>query len=74
MPLRFLKLAAKAKDLPEVRIVARLLVGAVGVYVLWPVVTHLPDLPTLAPTEWLGLAVFTGVGAWLLRLAIRGWE
>ena len=74
MPLRFVKLAMKAKEIPEVQVVARVLVGAVGVFVLWPVVTNLGDLAALALTDWVGLAVFTAVGAWLLRLAIRGWR
>ena len=74
MPLRFVKLAMKAKDLPEIRIVARVVVGAVGVFVLWPVVTNLRNLPALTVTDYVGLAVFTGVGVWLLSLAVRGWE
>ena len=74
MPLRFVKAAMKAKDLPEVRIVARFVVGLVGVFVLWPVVTNIRNLSALTVTDYFGLAVFSGVGVWLLSLAVRGWE
>ena len=64
----------KTKDLPEVRIVARVVVGAVGIFVLWPVASNLRELATLAFTDYVGLAVFSAVGVWLLVLAVRGWD
>lgn len=73
MPLRFLKLAMKARELPEARILGRVVVGLVGAYVLWPVASSLREPMALAPTDLLGLVVFTGVGGWLVVLAIRGW-
>lgn len=73
MPLRFLKLAMKAKELPEARILGRVVVGLVGAYVLWPVVSSLRNPMALALTDLLGLVVFTGVGGWLVVLAVRGW-
>lgn len=72
MPLRLLKLAMKAKELPEAVIIGRVLVGLVGAFVLWPVVTSLSDPGSLSLTDYLGLVVFTSVGGWLVYVAVRG--
>lgn len=72
MPFRILKLAMKAKDLPEVAIVARVLLGLAGLFVLWPVVANLRQPGALSATDWIGLVVFAAVGLWLVRAAVRG--
>lgn len=74
MPLRFLKLAMKAKDLPEAVIIGRVILGLVGAFVLWPVVAGLSDPSSLSPTDYVGLVVFTAVGGWLVYVAVRGRE
>ncbi|MDX1647013.1 MAG: hypothetical protein R3304_07705 [Longimicrobiales bacterium] len=74
MPLRFLKLAMKARDLPEARVVGRVVLALLGVFVLWPVVSSLRDPAGLAPTDYVGIVVFTAVGGWLVGMAVRGWE
>lgn len=72
MPLRFLKLAMKAKDVPEVALVGRVMLGLAGVIVLWPVASGLRDPSSLSVTDWVGLIVFVAVGGWLLLAALRG--
>ena len=74
MPIPLFKLARQAKNLPEVAIVLRVLVGIAGVFVLFPVVSNLRDPGSLSVTDYIGLVVFVGVGVWLLRFAIRGRE
>lgn len=74
MPLRFLKLALKAKEIPEVRILGRVALGLVGVFVLAPVVSSLRDPGALSVTDWLGLVVLSAVGGWLIAVAVRGSE
>lgn len=72
MPLRFLKLAMKARELPEAVIIGRVLLGLVGAFVLWPVVSSLRDPAALSGTDYVGLVVFTAVGGWLVSVAVRG--
>ncbi len=72
MPVPLLKLAMKAKSLPEVAIVARVLAAVAGLFVLVPVASGLRDPGALSATDWVGLVVFAAVGGWLLRAAIRG--
>lgn len=72
MPLRLLKLAMKAKELPEAVIIGRVLLGLVGAFVLWPVVSSLTDPGSLSLTDYVGLVVFAAVGGWLVYVAVRG--
>lgn len=72
MPLRLLKLAMKAKDVPEVTIIGRVLIGLVGAFVLWPVASGLRDPAALSLTDYVGLVVFSAVGGWLVLMALRG--
>ena len=72
MPLPFLKLAMKAKGLPEVAVIGRVLLGLAGASVLVPVASSLRDPSALSVTDYLGLIVFTAAGVWLLRIAVRG--
>ena len=72
MAIPILKLAMKAKDLPEVVIIGRVVLGIVGVFVLIPVATNLRHPGDLSPTDYIGLVVFAAVGLWLLAVAIRG--
>ena len=65
------RLAAKARRLPEVVIVLRILVGLAGVFVLLPVASSLLDPAELGASDYVGLVLFTGVGLWLLRAALR---
>lgn len=74
MPLRFLKLAMKARELPEAVIIGRVLLGVVGAFVLWPVVSGLRNPGSLSATDYVGLVVFAAVGGWLVHVAVRGWE
>ena len=74
MPWNVLKIAAKARRLPEVVILVRILVGLVGVFVLLPVASSLRDPGDLVASDYVGLVLFTGVGLWLLRAAVRGDE
>jgi hypothetical protein len=67
-----LKLAAKARSIPEVAIVIRVLIGIVGGFVLIPVVSSVLDPTELVVSDYLGLVVFTAVGLSLLRAAFRG--
>ena len=67
-----LKIAAKAKSVPEGALGGRVVVGLVGGFVLIPVVSGLLDPATLSVTDYFGLAVFSAVGLWLVRAAIRG--
>lgn len=70
MALPLLKLALKAKDLPEVAMLGRLLLGAAGVFVLLRVASSLRRLAALTPMDYVGLILFTAVGLWLLRAAL----
>ena len=72
MPLRFLKLALKARELPEAAILGRVLLGLAGAFVLVPVVSSLTDPAALSVTDWIGLVVLTAVGGWLLGTAVWG--
>jgi type III secretory pathway component EscR len=72
MPLRLVKLALKAKDLPEARILGRVALGFTGLFVMAPVASALMRPAELAVTDWVGLLVFTTVGGWLIVLAVRG--
>ena len=67
-----LKIAAKAKSVPEVAIVIRIVLGLVGGFVLLPVATSLLDPAEVTASDYMGLLVFTAVGLWLLRAALRG--
>lgn len=67
-----LRLVWKVRDLPEARIVIRVLTGVLGIFVLIPVGTNLRRSGDLMVTDWVGLAVFTAVGFWLLARAVRG--
>ena len=66
------KIVAKAKSVPEVAIVIRILLGLVGGFVLLPVATSLLDPAELTASDYVGLLVFTAAGLWLLRAALRG--
>ncbi len=70
MSWAILKIAVKAKRVPEVAIVGRILLGAAGGFVLLPVISSLLDPTDLAGADYLGLVVFTAVGLWLLRTAV----
>lgn len=72
MPVPILKLAMKAKDLPEVAIIIRVVLGLVGASVLFPVASSLRDPGALVASDYVGLLVFSAVGLWLLTVAIRG--
>lgn len=72
MPLRFLKLVMKAKDLPEAMIVGRVIVGIAGVLVLAPVVSSLRNPEALSVTDYAGAAVLAAVGGWLVYVAVVG--
>jgi hypothetical protein len=72
MPLRLLKLANQARKAPEVVVVRRILLAAVGLFVLIPVATNLMRFSELGATDYIALVVFTGVGTWLLRAAVKG--
>lgn len=74
MPWPLLKLAMKAKNVPEVAIIGRVLLGIVGAFVLVPVASNLRRLGDLAASDYIGLVVFSAVGVWLLRVAIKGRE
>lgn len=74
MPFRFLKLAMKVKDLPEARILGRVILGLTGAFVLAPVISRLREPAEMAITDWVGLLVLSGVGGWLIWIAVRGWE
>ena len=67
-----LKLAAKARSIPEVAIVIRVLTAIVGGFVLLPVASSALHPADLVASDYLGLAIFTGVGLSLLRVAFRG--
>ena len=73
MPWTVFRIAAKARRLPEVVIVLRILVGLAGVFVLLPVASSLLDRADLVASDYVGLVLFTGVGLWLLRAALR-WD
>ena len=72
MPWTVFRIAAKARRLPEVAIVLRILLGLVGVFVLIPVASSLLDPANLVASDYVGLVLFTGVGLWLIRAALRG--
>ena len=72
MPLRFVKLALKAKDLPEARIIGRVVMGLAGAFVLWPVISRLREPAGMVVTDWVGLVVLSAVGGWLVYAAVRG--
>lgn len=72
MPLRFLKLVMKARELPEAVILGRVLLGLAGMFVLAPVVSSLRDPSALSVTDHVGLVVLTLVGGWLVYVAVRG--
>jgi hypothetical protein len=71
-PLAILKIVSKAKSIPEVAVVIRVLVAIVGGFVLIPVVSSVLDPTELVASDYLGLFVFTAVGLSLLRAAYRG--
>ncbi len=71
MSWTLLKMANKARGLPEVAIVLRIALGVAGVIVLLPVVSSLRSPGEVAGTEYVGLALFLAVAVWLFRAALR---
>ena len=74
MPWTAFKLVAKAKNVTEVAIVLRVLLGLTGVFVLLPVGSAILTPNNLVASDFIGLVVFTAVGVWLIRVAYRGSE
>ena len=74
MPWHLLKLANKARKLPELDILLRGAVGLAGLLLLFRTVTNLVNPSDLGVIDYLGLILFTAVGAWLIRTALRGWR
>lgn len=74
MPLRFIKLVMKARDLPEAVIIGRILVGLAGVLVLAPVVSSLRNPGAMSTTDYAGSLVLAVVGGWLVYVAVVGRE
>ena len=71
MPWTLLKLANKARGLPELEIVLRIALGLAGAFLLFRVVTNAMNPADLALTDYVGLVLFTVVGLWLIRAALR---
>ena len=71
MSWTLLKMATRAKDVPEVALVVRIGLGLAGVIVLLPVFSGLRDPGDLAAFEYIGLALFVSVAVWLFRAALR---
>lgn len=71
MSWTLLKMANKAKGLPEVAIVFRIALGVAGVIVLLPVLFSLLSPGEVAAAEYVGLALFLAVAVWLFRAALR---
>ncbi len=67
-----IRLVWKARDLPEARVVMRVLTAMLGIFVLIPVGTNVRRLGELSVTDWVGLTVFAAVGASLVYRALRG--
>ena len=71
-PWAILKIVSKARSIPEVDVVIRVLLAIVGGFVLLPVASSALHPAELVASDYLGLAIFTGVGLSLLRVAFRG--
>ena len=50
----------------------RVMLAIVGLFVMIPVAQSALDPTDLTVIDFVGLVVFTGVGLWLLRVAIKG--
>ena len=74
MPWHLLKLANKARKLPEFDILLRGAVGLAGLLILFRIVTNLVDPSDLGVVDYLGLILFAAVGSWLIRTALRWWR
>jgi len=74
MPWHLLKLANRARKLPELDILLRGAVGVTGLFLLFRMIMNLVNRSDLGVIDYAGLILFTAVGAWLIRTALRGWR